>query len=96
MSNNILPDDEFMPRLADFGLAKPLLRQSLDEEESVMTMSQVVGSCGYLVLGTFATFCTMTFHESGNIYSNLSPPIFNNLNNQNSAYFCSSYVLLYA
>ncbi|XLR19849.1 hypothetical protein S83_047761, partial [Arachis hypogaea] len=52
-SNNILFDHEFRPHVADFGLAKTLQRDAVEEGAGVGAgagaMSRVAGSYGYIV-----------------------------------------------
>jgi serine/threonine protein kinase len=47
-SNNILLDEEWTPRVADFGLAKTLKREV---GEGPGAMSHVAGSYGYIAPG---------------------------------------------
>ncbi|RYR14441.1 hypothetical protein Ahy_B04g071019 [Arachis hypogaea] len=56
-SNNILFDHEFRPHVADFGLAKTLQRDAVEEGAGVGAgagaMSRVAGSYGYIVPGGY-------------------------------------------
>ncbi|XP_028089346.1 LRR receptor-like serine/threonine-protein kinase HSL2 [Camellia sinensis] len=64
-SNNILLDEDFNPRVADFGLAKTL-QHDLMEEGGGGVMSRVAGSCGYIA-PEYAY--TLKVNEKSDVYS---------------------------
>ncbi|XP_047315840.1 LRR receptor-like serine/threonine-protein kinase HSL2 [Impatiens glandulifera] len=61
-SNNILLDEYFVPRLADFGLAKSLHGDGDDDKR----VSRVAGSCGYIAP---EYGYTMKVNEKSDVYS---------------------------
>ncbi|XP_030538908.1 LRR receptor-like serine/threonine-protein kinase HSL2 [Rhodamnia argentea] len=63
-SNNILLDEDFAPRVADFGLAKTLQQDAAAIGEGLM--SRVAGSCGYIA-PEYAY--TLKVNEKSDVYS---------------------------
>ncbi|XP_010518789.1 PREDICTED: LRR receptor-like serine/threonine-protein kinase HSL2 [Tarenaya hassleriana] len=63
-SNNILLDSEMMPRVADFGLAKPL--EAKTKSNATTSQSNIAGSYGYIA-PEYAY--TLKVNEKSNVYS---------------------------
>ncbi|XP_010547578.1 PREDICTED: LRR receptor-like serine/threonine-protein kinase HSL2 [Tarenaya hassleriana] len=65
-SNNILLDSDMRPRVADFGLAKPLTSEDRGDGDGDAPMSRIAGSYGYIA-PEYAY--TLKVNEKSDVYS---------------------------